>query len=633
MAFVLLAGLAGALSAESTGPPWPAPGAGRPSAAAASALIQANDNRKPAGTLADRVLTLRLVAEQADWQPEGPSGRTLTVQAFREETGQLSIPSPLVRVPVGTEIQASIRNGIPGTTLRVFGLRGGSTPGGAALDIPAGETRETRFQAAAPGTYSYWATTTGARLPQRFGIDSQLGGALVVDPPGPQSQDRVFVIGLLTKSAGSLVGVGTINGRSWPFTETFDYRIGEDVRWRVVNLSLSQHAMHLHGMYFSVVSRGDGVVSRVYDASEQPRSVTEFLGIGGTFEMSWRPERPGNWLFHCHMHEHMAPDPESHPHGHHQGADASAGMAGLVVGVRVSGDASETKTAAAAPRRFTLRLREEPNRYGNQPGYRVEAEGIEASRLSPGPLPGPVLVLTRGEPVAIDLVNAMSDPTAIHWHGIELDSYFDGVPGWGGHRGSTTPPIVPGGTFTAKFTPPRAGTFIYHTHWHDEAQLSGGIYGALIVLEPGQRYDPATDHVFIAGYDGPQVPNAREPVVVNGRSVTVPATPAPNPLPLRPNVTNRLRLINITPNNVALTFALLEGFKPLTWKAVAKDGADLPPQQSTSREARQLVSVGETYDFEIQPTPGQRLWLELRRGNGEWVAQMLLVAAPEAAKD
>ena len=89
-----------------------------------------------------------------------------------------------------------------------------------------------------------------------------------------------------------------------------------------------------------------------------------------------------------------------------------------------------------------------------------------------------------------------------------------------------------------------------------------------------------------------------------------------------------MRLINITPDDVALTFVLTDGFKPVAWKAIAKDGADLPPQQRTSREARQLVSVGETYDFEIQPTPGQRLWLELRRGGGEWVAQTLLVAAP-----
>jgi FtsP/CotA-like multicopper oxidase with cupredoxin domain len=47
--------------------------------------------------------------------------------------------------------------------------------------------------------------------------------------------------------------------------------------------------------------------------------------------------------------------------------------------------------------------------------------------------------------------------TAIHWHGIELDSYFDGVPGWGGTAGSVTPPIAAGQRFTAKFTPPRAG--------------------------------------------------------------------------------------------------------------------------------------------------------------------------------
>ena len=51
---------------------------------------------------------------------------------------------------------------------------------------------------------------------------------------------------------------------------------------------------------------------------------------------------------------------------------------------------------------------------------------------------------------------------------------------------------------------------------------------------------------------------------------------------------------------------------------LAKDGADLPQSQRRSREARQLVTVGETYDFEIQPTLGKPLWLELRRGNGEF---------------
>jgi FtsP/CotA-like multicopper oxidase with cupredoxin domain len=278
-----------------------------------------------------------------------------------------------------------------------------------------------------------------------------------------------------------------------------------------------------------------------------------------------------------------------------------------------------------------LRLREEVGRYDRRPGYRIDVEGMEAARLSPGPAPGPVLTLVRGQPVEVDLINEMTADTAIHWHGIELDSYFDGVPGWGGTVGSTTPPIAAGQRFTARFTPPRAGTFIYHTHWHDEAQLSGGLYGALIVLEPGERYDPTTDHIFIAAHEGPEVAGRREPIVLNGRSATVPAAaPGPTPNVLRANVPNRVRLINITPANVALTFVLTDGFAPVQWTPLAKDGAALPDSQRRSREARQLVSVGETYDFEVHPVAGRLLWLELRRGNGEWVAQVLLVtrAAP-----
>ena len=599
------------------------------------ASVEANDNRRSAGTLAGGVLTLRLVAEQGEWRPEGPAGRTLTVQAFREESGSLTAPGPLVRVPAGTEIHASIRNAVPGTTLRVFGMGTRPLPATSApVEVPAGQTRDVRFLAGDPGTYHYWATTTNQALAQRRDLEGQLGGALVIDPPGTATDDRVMVIGLWRKPdspPGEVVEIGAINGRSWPLTEKFDYRVGDRVRWRVVNLSFDSHAMHLHGMYFKVLSNGDGRTSRAFADGEQPMVVTEHAVPGETFEILWTPERPGNWLFHCHMLVHMTPgagSPVAADHEHATGP--SGGMAGLVLGIRVSG-APVSAPSAREPRHVAMRLREEPNRYGNRPGYRVDVEGTDISRVSSGSLPGPAIILTRGEPVAIDIANEMRDPTAIHWHGIELDSYYDGVPGWGGTVGSTTPEIQAGQRFTARFTPPRAGTFIYHTHSHNEGQLSGGLYGALIVLEPGQRFNPATDHVFIAGYDGPEVPGrSREPIVINGRVVTVPASsPGPEPKTLRPNVPNRIRLINITPNNVALTFVLTDGVVPVSWIARAKDGADLPLPQQRGREARQLVSVGETFDFEITPAPGQRLWLELRRGSGEWVAQELLVAAPQ----
>jgi FtsP/CotA-like multicopper oxidase with cupredoxin domain len=190
-------------------------------------------------------------------------------------------------------------------------------------------------------------------------------------------------------------------------------------------------------------------------------------------------------------------------------------------------------------------MREEPNRYGNQSGYRMDMEGLkgmDAPRLNSGPVPGPVIVLTRGEPVEITLVNRMTEPTAIHWHGIELDSYFDGVPGYGGEAGNLAPPVAPGQSFVAKFTPPRAGTFIYHTHWHKDAQLAGGLYGPLIILDPGERYDPETDHIAIIGLNGVIQENEREPFALNGS-----ATPAP--IVMRAGVPNRLRLINITASN------------------------------------------------------------------------------------
>jgi len=66
---------------------------------------------------------------------------------------------------------------------------------------------------------------------------------------------------------------------------------------------------------------------------------------------------------------------------------------------------------------------------------------------------------------------------------------------------------------------------------------------------------------------------------------------------------------------------LVDRLEQTTWKPLAKDGATLPPGQTVSRPARQLITVGETYDFEIQPARTQLLWLEVRRGIGEWVLQ------------
>ena len=43
-------------------------------------------------------------------------------------------------------------------------------------------------------------------------------------------------------------------------------------------------------------------------------------------------------------------------------------------------------------------------------------------------------VLDRNQPVEITLVNRLPETTAIHWHGVELASFYDGVHGLSGDR-------------------------------------------------------------------------------------------------------------------------------------------------------------------------------------------------------
>src|SRR6185295_20307579 len=73
-------------------------------------IVSPNDNTRSAGTLANGVLTIALEARTGAWRPEGDGGRSIDVGAFAEEGKALSTPGPVIRVPVGTVVRATIRN-------------------------------------------------------------------------------------------------------------------------------------------------------------------------------------------------------------------------------------------------------------------------------------------------------------------------------------------------------------------------------------------------------------------------------------------------------------------------------------------------------------------------------------------
>jgi len=393
--------------------------------------------------------------------------------------------------------------------------------------------------------------------------------------------------------------------------------VGEPVHWRLINTSFFDHPMHLHGHYFRVTSEGNGETDKPLPSERQRLVVTDRMLIGDTRSVELLLDHEGRWLFHCHLLVHMSGEyrfMELLPAGsnmpalgmHHSMADAT-GMSGIVLGITVlPGATSATPVVSATPpRQIRLLVRERPGseRYSAATVFQLQ-EGSQPPPLEAATVPGPPLVLTQGEPVEITVVNQLPEPTAVHWHGIELDSYYDGVPVWGGAGDKHAPAVMPGQSFVARFAPPRAGTFIYHTHWHDFRQLIGGLYGPLIVLPPGQKYDPETDKTMVIGLGGAD--DQKAPLLLNGSA-------QPEPLHLKSGVAYRLRLINMTPNNGGLQVSLLAGASPVRWRALAKDGADLPPAQGIEQEARQVVAVGETYDFEFQPAAAGDLRLEVLR--------------------
>lgn len=574
----------------------------------------ANANRLPAGRRASGALTIRLVARVGAWYPETRDGPGLVVQAFGEEGRAPSIPGPLIRVREGVEIRATVRNAVPGATLVVHGLH--RRPGSEAdtIQVAPGATREVRFKAGVPGTYFYWATTLPpAPDSSREGEDSQLSGALVVDSAGtaPARADRVFVISLVDLPPDTTGPARTperealaINGVTWPYTERLDYAVGDSVRWRWINASDRPHPMHLHGFYYRVRGLGDAESQTPYGPDQHGLVVTERMLPWSTMDAEWSPNRPGNWIFHCHILFHISPalrlrpKPTTPAPGQH----AAEEMAGLVLELRIRpGRHAAVRPPTTDPRQLRLLVQARPGVYGRDPGFGfVLQRGAEPPADSIA-IPGSAIVLTRGEPARITVVNRLAEPTAVHWHGIELESYYDGVAGLSGDSLRFAPMIMPGDSFAAEFTPPRAGTFIYHTHVDDIRQLSLGLYGALLVLEPGQTYDPDTDRVLLLSLGG----------LGDGASVLLNGTVAPEAMQLRAGVRYRLRLIGIPAGGTGV-ISLLRGSTLEQWRALARDGADLPPPLSTLRPARQAVTVGQTFDVAYTPTAAGPLRLEVR---------------------
>ena len=403
-----------------------------------------------------------------------------------------------------------------------------------------------------------------------------------------------------------------INGLSWPHTERLAYTQGDSVHWRVVNFTELDHPMHLHGFYFRTESKGNGLTDSLYTPEQRRMGVTEVLRPFGTMSLSWAADRPGNWIYHCHYATHLsklvALDTENGRLDagmlNHHMSDRPHQMFGLVLGISIAPKGASS-ASAETPRALRIVQRERANVYGSQAGMSYVLDGTpDAADTTALPVPGPMLVLERGKRVAVTIVNQSEEPASVHWHGIELESYPDGVPGWSGSGKTILPSIAPGESLTVRWTPPRAGSFMYHSHFNESMQMGSGLYGPIIVLEPGERFDPETDKILFFGTAG----TGTNPVFGPFPSFVMNGKTQPEPMTLKAGTRYRLRLFNLA-GDMPLQVSLNAGDAPINWRPVAKDGYPLPPSQSAPRAAVVVFDPGEIYDFEYTPATAEELAL------------------------
>jgi hypothetical protein len=567
--------------------------------------IASSDGMASGGSRSGHTLQIALVARWGMWYPDGPGTMGLPIEAFGEAGRSLQIPGPLVHVPLGTRVVASIHNELA-HDLTIRGLASGSAASQAIITVPRGATRHVAFTLDRAGMFYYYGSDFGEGLASRFASDAELSGAIVVDRPHAPPIDRVFLLSIYapviepTVGPNFLYALETINGRSYPATERLSYERGQHVRWGIANVSGMTHPMHLHGFYFRV------------DRPQAYDEVTHAFHPGDAEEISWVADRAGTWMFHCHISDHivghapiadmraakaspqfaLAKEPEVAVANRFHRADMP--MGGMVVAIQVRprpGDRAPSD--ATAPRRMTLAVDARDESAPPYPGLTKDTLTLDdgAYHEQSSGNAGPPIVLTRGEPVAIAITNNTRESTSIHWHGIALqNSYYDGGSGMAMPMGQNamSPAIATKQTFVARFTPPDAGTFMYHAHMDDGWQLASGIYGTLIVLPPHQTFDPATDHVVMISES---YERAGSPYVAFNGLLKPPA------LTVAAGVPQRLRIAVMTLSGENLVASLSDGSRVLQWTPIAKDGRDLPSALRQERVATQALTIGETRDF------------------------------------
>ena len=222
-------------------------------------------------------------------------------------------PGPTIEVVEGDRVRMFVTNRLPeSTSVHWHGQRlPNGMDGIVGLNQPPiepGKTFVYEFIARRSGTFMYHP-----HADETTQMAMGMMGFWVTHPKDADfmrvDRDYVFLLNAYDIDPGSFTpkvstmldfNLWTFNSRAFPGTSPMVARLGERVRIRVGNLTMTNHPIHLHGHEFEVVGTDGGWTS---PSSRWPE-VTADIAVGQMRAIEFIAAAEGDWAFHCHKSHH-----------------------------------------------------------------------------------------------------------------------------------------------------------------------------------------------------------------------------------------------------------------------------------------------------------------------------------------
>lgn len=232
-------------------------------------------------------------------------------------------PGPTIEAVEGDRVRLIVTNKLPEhTTIHWHGLilpNGMDGVGGLTQpQIAPGDTYVYEFTLRQSGTFMYHPHADEM-------VQMAMGcmGMFIIHPKNPKEHkvDRDFCFllssydvapGTYTPNPSTMTefNIWSFNSRVFPGIDSMNVRVGDRVRIRVGNLTMTNHPIHMHGHPFEVTCTDGGWVPK----SARWPEVTIDVGVGQMRAIEFVATEEGDWSFHCHKSHHtMGPMGHSVP--------------------------------------------------------------------------------------------------------------------------------------------------------------------------------------------------------------------------------------------------------------------------------------------------------------------------------